>query len=133
MRSSEEILEFDRLRELLRGQTTSPLGHRAVNGLAFRNAREELDREFKAIAEAISYLRAGSEMGFGDLADPEPWFVRLAGPSAVLTARELLDVASLADTSAWLRELFVDGDTKTPLLAERARSLADLRPVAVAS
>ncbi|HEY1866580.1 MAG TPA: Smr/MutS family protein [Candidatus Acidoferrales bacterium] len=131
-RSSEEILEFDRLRELLRGQTTSAPGRRAVDALAFRTGREELEREFAAIAEAIAYLRTGSEVGFGALADPEPWLARLGMPGTVLTPAELLNVASLADTANWLRELFREAAPKFPLLTARARALADLRPLAVA-
>ena len=135
-RSSEEILEFDRLRELLRGQTTSPAGRRAVDALGFRTNRTELEREFAAVAEAMAYLRAylgeGTEIGFGDVADPEPWLARLGVPGAVLAAAELLNVATLVDAAAWLREMFRDLAAKFPLLTERVRSLADMRALAVA-
>jgi DNA mismatch repair protein MutS2 len=130
-RSSEEILEFGRLRELLRGQTTSAPGGRAVDALAFRTSREELEHEFAAIAEAMAYLRTGSEIGFGALADPEPWLARLGMPGLVLTPAELLNVASLAETANWLRELFREAALKFPLLTARTRSLADLPPLAV--
>jgi DNA mismatch repair protein MutS2 len=137
-RSSEEILEFDRLRELLRGQTTSPGGRRAVDALGFRTSRAELEREFAVIAEAMAYLRAslgahlgeGTEIGFGDVADAEPWLARLGVPGAVLAATELLNVATLVDAAAWLREMFRDLAAKFPLLTERVRSLADMRPLA---
>src|SRR4029077_14211566 len=76
-RHAEEILEFDRLRDLLRGRTTSAPGRRAIEALAFRTERRELEREFSAVAEAISYLRSGEELGFGALADPEAWLERL--------------------------------------------------------
>ena len=76
-RPAEELLEFGRLRELLRGQTTSALGGRAVDALAFGTDRARLEREFAAIAEAVAWLRQGSEMGFGALADPAGWFERL--------------------------------------------------------
>jgi DNA mismatch repair protein MutS2 len=131
-RPAEEILEFDRLRDLLRGHTTSAPGRRAVDALAFRTGREELDREFAAIAEAMACLRAGSEVGFGALADPQPWLARISMPGALLEPAELLDVASLADTSAWLKEFFREAAPQFPLLASRARSLADLRPLAAA-
>ena len=38
-RRAEEILEFDRLRELLRGRTTSAPGRRAIEALEFRTER----------------------------------------------------------------------------------------------
>ena len=131
-RPAEEILEFDRLRDLLRGHTTSAPGGRAVDALAFRTSREELDREFAAIAEAMACLRAGSEVGFGALADPQPWLARISMPGALLEPAELLDVASLADISAWLKDFFREAAPQFPLLAGRARSLADFRPLAAA-
>ena len=131
-RPAEELLEFGRLRELLRGQTTSAPGGRAVDALAFGTDGARLEREFAAIAEAVAWLRAGSEMGFGALADPAPWLERLAKPSAVLAPSELLDVASLADTAVWLRETFREAQAKFPLLTERARSTGDFRSLAAA-
>ncbi len=131
-RPAEQILEFDRLRDLLRAKTTSAPGGRAVDALAFGTDRSRLEREFAAIAEAVAYLRAGSELGFGGLADPQPWLERLDKPGAVLVPSELLDVASLIDTAAWLGEVFRDTAGKFPLLTERARSLADFRPLGTA-
>src|ERR1700730_4433151 len=131
-RRAEEILEFDRLRDLLRSRTTSAPGRRAIEALEFRTERRQLEREFSAIAEAIAYLRSGEELGFGGLADPEAWLGRLSMPGAVLTPAELLEATSLMDAVTALREIFREASTKFPLLAERARSLADLRFLAAA-
>jgi len=131
-RLAEEILEFDRLRDLLQARTTSAPGRRAIEALAFRIERRGLEREFAAIAEAIAYLRSGEELGFGALADPEAWLERLALPGTTLAPAELLDAASLIDTVASLREIFRDAAAKFPLLTERARALADLRFLAAA-
>jgi DNA mismatch repair protein MutS2 len=131
-RHAEEILEFNRLRDLLRLRTTSAPGQRAIEALEFRTDRSQLLREFSVIAEAVAYLRAGEELGFGALADPEPWLERLAKPGTVLTPAELLDAASLIDTTAWLREAFRENSAQFPLLAERARSLGDFRYLATA-
>jgi DNA mismatch repair protein MutS2 len=119
-RAAEELLEFGRLRELLRLKTTSALGGRAVDGLAFSRDRARLEREFATIAEAVEWLRQGSEMGFGGLADPDGWFARIDRPGSVLEPGELLQVASLADSAAWLRESFREERTTFPLLAGRA-------------
>lgn len=121
-RPAEELLEFGRLRELLRRQTTSALGGRAVDALSFGTDAARLEREFATIAEAVAWLRQGSEMGFGGLADPGGWFARLEKPGAVLEPNELLEVASLADTAGWLRETFRDTQAKFPLLTERAKA-----------
>ena len=131
-RRAEEILEFDRLRDLLRARTTSALGRRAIEALGFRIERRELEREFSVVAEAMAYLRSGEELGFGGLADPEAWLKRLGLPGAVLAPAELLEATSLIDAVTSLREIFRDSSAKFPLLTERARSLADLRFLAAA-
>jgi DNA mismatch repair protein MutS2 len=135
-RTAEDILEFDRLRELLRRQTTCAPGRRAIDALAFSTDRTALDAAFALIAEAIAYRRDDSEMGFGSLADPERWLAELESPAAVLVPQLLIDAATLADTAAWLRESFRDSvrnpAMKCPLLAARAAAIADLRFLAVA-
>ncbi len=122
-RPAEQILEFDRLRDLLRGRTTSAPGRRAVDALSFGTDRARLEREFAAIAEAVAYLRTGSELGFGGLADPQPWLARIEKPGAVLQPGELLNVASLIDTAAWLGVSFSRAPPEIPS-AHRARPLA---------
>jgi DNA mismatch repair protein MutS2 len=139
-RTAEDILEFDRLRELLRRQTTCAPGRRVIDALAFSTDRAALDAAFTLIAEAIAYRQDGSEMGFGSLADPDPWLAELEAPAAVLTPPMLLAAASLADTVASLRESFRDGSRdsvrkpagKFPLLTARAGAVVDLRPLAAA-
>src|SRR5258708_28372761 len=142
--TGEDILEFDRLRELLRRQTTCAPGRRAIDALSFSTDRAALDAVFALIAEAIAYRHDGSEMGFGSVADPEPWIAELESPAAVLTPSMFLAVASLADTVASLRETFRASSSATPregvrnpsekfpLLAARAGAVADLRPLATA-
>jgi DNA mismatch repair protein MutS2 len=131
-RTAEDILEFDRLRELLRRQTTCAPGRRAINALAFSADRATLEAVFSMIGEAIAYRHDGSEMGFGSVVDPEPWLAELESPAAVLTPPLLLAVASLADTVASLRETFRDMSAKFPHLTTHANAVADLRNLAVA-
>jgi DNA mismatch repair protein MutS2 len=139
-RTAEDVLEFDRLRELLRRQTTCAPGRRAIDALAFSTDRAALDAAFALIAEAFAYRRDDGEMGFGSLADPERWLAELESPAAVLAPQMLIDAATLADTAAWLRESFRDNTRevvrnparKCPLLAARAAAIADMRFLAVA-
>ncbi len=119
-RTAQDVLEFDRLRELVRRETTCALGQRAVEGLAFSTDRERLAAEFLLIAESIAYLRAGSDLGFGALPDPEAWLGKLEAPGVVLSAAELLDAAALAETAEWVRQDFRASAAKSPLLAARA-------------
>src|SRR5579885_2976078 len=128
-RSAEEILEFGKLRELLRGRSTCAPGKRALDALAFSQDRAGLERGFALIREAREWLRAGKELGFGALADPEGWLAKIEGPGTVLEISDFLDAASLLDTASWLRLQFRDSEDKFPLLAARAELIIDFRDV----
>ena len=135
-RTAEDILEFDRLRELLRRQTTCAPGRRSIDALAFSTDRVALDAAFALIAEAVAYRRDQGEIGFGSLADPERWLEEVAAPAAILTPQMLLDAVTLADTVALLRDSLRSTSNnpsgKFPILRARAAAVADLRPLAVA-
>lgn len=126
-RTAQDILEFDKLRELLRLRTTSVLGKRAVDALLPLADASALAGAFAQIREAREWLRAERELGFGGVADPEQWLERIEGPGVVLEAAELLDAASLLETAGWLRQQFREESVKFPLLAARAAALADFR------
>ena len=139
-RTAEDILEFERLRDLLRRRTTCAPGREVVEALSFSQDRSALDGAFALIAEGIAFLSDGSEMGFGSLPDPARWLAELEAPVAVLTPLMLIDAAALADTAAMLRNAFREAGRggsgpiarQFPLLSARASSVADLRPLAVA-
>jgi dsDNA-specific endonuclease/ATPase MutS2 len=116
-RSAEEHLEFPRLREIVAGRATCAPGRRAILALAPRSDASILTEEFEWIREAVAYLRAGSELGFGSLADPEVWLDTLEVPASVLSAAQLLEAASLADTAAAVRATFKGDAAKFPRLA----------------
>lgn len=126
-RTAQEVLEFDKLRELLRLRTTCAPGRRAVDAFEPGTNRAALESAFALIREAREWLRASHELGFGALADPQGWLERIEGPGAVLDPAELLDAASLLETAAWLRQQFHEEAAKFPLLAARAASVGDFR------
>jgi len=126
-RTAQEVLEFDKLRELLRLRTTCAPGRRAVGALEPGMDRAALESAFALIREAREWLRAGRELGFGALADPQGWLERLEGPGAVLEPAEFLDAASLLETTSWLRKQFREEATKFPLLGGRAVALGEFR------
>jgi DNA mismatch repair protein MutS2 len=131
-RTAQDVLEFDKLRELLRLRTTCAPGRRAVDAFEPRTDRAALESAFAFIREAREWLRAGRELGFGALADPQGWLEKLEGPGMVLEPGEFLDAASLLETSGWLRQQFREELAKFPLLAARAAALSDFRDVLAA-
>jgi DNA mismatch repair protein MutS2 len=131
-RTAQDVLEFDKLRELLRLKTTCAPGRRAVNALDPGMERAPLESAFALIREAGEWLRAGRELGFGALADPQGWLERIEGPGMALEPGEFLDAASLLETAGWLRQQFREEAVKFPLLAARAASVGDFRDVQAA-
>lgn len=126
-RTAQDVLEFDKLLELLRQRTTCAPGRRFVDGLHPGADCAAVTAAFALIREAREWLRAGRELGFGALADPEGWLERIAGPGMVLEAKEFLDAATLLETSGWLRQQFREEEAKFPLLAARAAALSDFK------
>src|SRR5260370_7596510 len=83
-RTAQDVLEFDKLRELLRLRTTCAPGRRAVNALEPGMERVSLESAFAMIREAAEWLRAGRELGFGALADPQGCLEHIKGPAIPL-------------------------------------------------
>src|SRR6202166_2624987 len=126
-RTAQDVLEFDKLLELLRQRTTCAPGRRFVDGLRPGMDRTAITVSFALIREAREWLRATRELGFGALADPQNWLGRIEGPGMVLEAREFLDAATLLETAGWLRQQFREEETKFPLLAARAAALSEFK------
>ncbi len=126
-RTAQDVLEFDKLLELLRQRTTCAPGKRFVDELQPGTERAAVRAAFALIREGREWLRAGRELGFGGLADPQGWLERIEGAGMVLEAREFLDAATLLGISGWLKQQFREEETKFPLLAERAGALSDFK------
>ena len=126
-RTALDVLEFDKLLELLRQRTTCAPGRRFVDALQPGMDHASITAEFALIREAREWLRAARELGFGGLADPQNWLERIEGPGMVLEAREFLDAATLLETAGWLRQQFREEETKFPLMAARAAALSEFK------
>jgi DNA mismatch repair protein MutS2 len=130
--TAEQLLEFDRLKEIVSRQSTCAPGHRAIEALAPSQDVATLQSEFELIRESAAYLRAGSELGLGSLADPETWIEKLGIPASVLAPEEFLDVASLAESAHATRQTLKPESAKYPRLADLAAALADFRALLTA-
>ena len=70
--SSERVLEFDQLRQLLAIYTSSPLGHGRVMQLAPSRDRNWIEHQQQLTEELRGYLRAGGRFDFHGLARIRP-------------------------------------------------------------
>jgi DNA mismatch repair protein MutS2 len=126
-RSAQQILEFDKLKEIVGGYSTCASGRRAIEALAQSFDATALNAEFALVREAAEYLRGGSELGLGSLRDPEEWLARLAIPASVLTPQDLLNACTLVDSVEMARAALKEVKDKFPLLALRAAAFVDQR------
>jgi DNA mismatch repair protein MutS2 len=131
-RTAQQVLEFDRLKEILAGYSTCAPGHRAIDALMPGQDVPALEREFALISEAVAYLRPGAELGFGSLSDPETWLERLAVPASVLAVEEFLAATTLMDSVQSVRDTFKPDGPNHPQLTAKAAALADFRHLATA-
>ncbi len=129
-RPSEEILEFDKLRELLHGCGRRP---RLGGARLMLWPIERIALSWSVSLRLLPRLRLICDPAAKwDLAR---WLIRQRGWACSISRRrcsgpaELLDAVTLADASLWLRQLLNDTKEKLPLLAARADTLTDFRPL----
>jgi len=102
--SSERLLEFDHLRELLAGYAASPLGQKRIATLAPSADRTWIERQQQLAGELRGYLQTGGGFDFHGLLDPTPLIQKSRIKGAALELTEVRDVLHLADRAAEWRE-----------------------------
>jgi DNA mismatch repair protein MutS2 len=136
--TSADLLEFDRLKELLGRYVSSPLGRREldqVTPLADRPAVEALLAE---TAEAIEYLETAAKpqpaargaavrLRFSGLTDPSEALAKLRIEGAALEPKELFALTALLDRTTEIRAVLVAVGHRFPKLAARGAALGEFR------
>ena len=105
LHSSAQVLEFDRLRELLRGYCQSELGQARVQELAPTADRGWIERQQQLTSEVRLYLRGGGRFDFSGLTDPRKLLEKSRIQGAMLEVTELRDLLTLVDRVAEWREI----------------------------
>ncbi|MFB3815338.1 MAG: endonuclease MutS2 [Terriglobales bacterium] len=101
--TSARALEYDALRDLLRGYTQSSLGQARLNQLAPSTDRAWIERQQQLAAEIREYLRAGGRFDFAGLLDPTRMVEKARIEGAALEPAEIRDVITVVDRAAeWL-------------------------------
>ncbi len=103
--SSQRVLEFEQLRELLAIYTASPLGRNRVMQLAPSQERAWIEQQQQLTEEIRGYLREGGSFDFHGLADPGPLLSKTRIRGAALEISEIRDLVNLADRAAEWREV----------------------------
>ena len=133
LHSSSQVLEFDRLRELLRGYCQSELGQARVQELAPTSDRGWIERQQQLTSEVRLYLRGGGRFDFGGLTDPRKLLEKSRIQGAMLEVAELRDLLTLVDRVAEWREIVLHPPATLkeawPGIEELSSSIADFTPL----
>src|SRR5882724_3854723 len=105
LHNSARVLEFDSLRELLRGCASSPLGQRKIAALAPSTDRDWIESQQALASEIREFRRAGGRFDFSALIDIGPLVQKARIDGAVLETTEIRDVILVVDRSAEWREI----------------------------
>ena len=131
--TSERVLEFDLLRQLLAAYTGSALGRERVLQLAPAQDGVGIERQQQLTEEVRGYLRAGGRFDFHGLLDPTALIEKSRIRGASLELSEIRDVLLLADRAAEWREIVlhpaVEVQAKWQAVTELSGGLADFTPL----
>ncbi len=135
---SLELLEYERLRELLGRYVASPGGRRLLERMAPLASRGEAEDALAEAAEAMEWLResqkppsgrkaAAVPLRFDGLPDAAPAAEKLRIEGAVLEPLELHSLSVLLERAQQVRHALAGAAGRLPRLARRASQIADLR------
>jgi DNA mismatch repair protein MutS2 len=103
--SSARVLEFEALRELLRGYATSPLGQRRIAELTPSTDRDWIELQQELTSEIREFRRVGGRFEFSGLAEIRSLVEKSRISGAALETTEIRDVVLVVDRAAEWREI----------------------------
>jgi len=105
LHTSARVLEFEPLRELLRGFASSPLGKRRIESLAPSTDRDWIQRQQALATEIREFRRVGGRFDFSALTDIGSLVAKSRIAGAALETTELRDVVAVVDRAAEWRHI----------------------------
>jgi DNA mismatch repair protein MutS2 len=103
--NSERVLEFEALRELLRGYAPSPLGQARIRTLAPSLDSAWIEEQHGLAEEVREFRRVGGSFDFSGLLDISKLIDKSRIRGAVLETTEIRDVVLVVDRAAEWREI----------------------------
>src|SRR6202795_4291398 len=103
--SSARVLEFDVLRQLLRGYTSSPLGQERVAALAPSTDRDWIESQQELASEIREFRRVGGRFDFFGLIEIGQLVEKSRIAGAALETTEIRDVILVVDRAAEWRQI----------------------------
>src|SRR4030081_217040 len=103
--SSARVLEFDALRELLRGYASSPLGQRRIAEIAPSTDCTWIEKQQELANEILEFRRVGGRFDFSGLLEIGQLVAKSAITGATLETTEIRDVVLVVDRAAEWHEI----------------------------
>ena len=103
--TSARVLEFDSLRDLLRGYASSPLGQALITHLAPSTHREWIENQQQLTREIGEFRRVGGGFDFSGLLDVAKPVEKSRIAGAALETTDIRDVVLVVDRAAEWREI----------------------------
>ncbi|MGQ9917064.1 MAG: endonuclease MutS2, partial [Bryobacteraceae bacterium] len=135
---SLELLEYERLRELVGRYVASPGGRRLLERMVPLARREEAAEALAEVSEAMEWLREAQRppsgrraatvpLRFDGLPDAAPAAEKLRIEGAVLEPLEIRALGAVLERAQQVRQALTAAGALCPRLARRAAQIADLR------
>jgi DNA mismatch repair protein MutS2 len=103
--SSARVLEFDALRELVRGYASSPLGQRRIAEIVPSTDRTWIENQQELANEIREFRRVGGRFDFSGLLEIGQLVAKSAIAGATLETTEIRDVVLVVDRAAEWHEI----------------------------
>jgi DNA mismatch repair protein MutS2 len=126
--NSARVLEFDSLRELLRGYASSPLGQAKITALAPSTDSSWIRQQQELTEEVREFRRLGGRFEFSGLLDLIKSIQRSRIIGAVLEIKEIRDILLVVDRAAEWREIVLHPPSNMRSEWRRARALSEAVP-----
>ena len=131
--SAARVLEFEQLRDWLRGFASSPLGKARITALEPSRDREWIAQQHQLTREVRVYLRTGARFEFSGVEDPGERLEKSRVRGAALELDEIRQILTLADRAAQWRQVGLhapaDMPEGWPTVEALTRQLADFNPL----
>jgi len=128
LHNSARVLEFDALRELLRGYASSPLGQARIAALAPAIDPEWIAGQQELTEEVRAFRRVGGGFEFSGLLDVAPLVKKSRIAGAVLETTEIRDVVLVVERAAEWREIALHPPANMRTDWRRTRLLSESVP-----
>ena len=106
--TSSRVLEFDSLRDLLRGYASSPLGQGLIAHLKPSTDREWIENQQQLTTEIREFRRVGGRFDFSGLLDVTKLVEKSRIAGAALETTDIRDVVLMVDRAAEWREIVLN-------------------------